>query len=142
MLELLFLVYCFYTALFIYFFFLFLFFFSFYHNKTHPVTNYKSIKNKMNKTREHRTKNFFNNKNNGKNNKKKKRKRKRDEITHSRSTPFSLWTEYQSILWSIGCDFFNNLSLLELVNCFSISLIFLIVIFKWSKFNSLVFLGL
>ena len=30
------------------------FFFSFYHNKIDPVTNYKAIKNKINKTRHHR----------------------------------------------------------------------------------------
>ena len=34
-----------------------LFFFSFCHNKIHPVTNYKAIKNKINKTRQH--KKFF-----------------------------------------------------------------------------------
>ena len=34
---------------------LFYFFFSFYHNKIHPVTNYKAIKNKINETRQHRT---------------------------------------------------------------------------------------
>ena len=39
------------------FFSLLLIFFSFYHNKIHPVTNYKAIKNKINKTRQHRT--FF-----------------------------------------------------------------------------------
>ena len=33
------------------FFSLLLIFFSFYHNKIHPVTNYKDIKNKINKTR-------------------------------------------------------------------------------------------
>ena len=34
-----------------------LLFSSFYHNKIHPVTNCKAIKNKINKTRQHRT--FF-----------------------------------------------------------------------------------
>ena len=32
-------------------------YFSLYHYKIHPVTNYKAIKNKINKTRQHRT--FF-----------------------------------------------------------------------------------
>ena len=73
---------------------------------------------------------------------KKKDKRKQDEITRSRPTPFSFWMEYQSIIWSMGCHFFNNLSLLELVNSFSISLIFLIVIIKLLKFNCLLFLVL
>ena len=48
--------------------------------------------------------------------KKRQKKRKRDEITHSRPSPFSFWTEYQSIIWSMGCHFFNNLSLFELVD--------------------------
>ena len=39
------------------FLFLFLFFFSIYHNKIHLVTNYKSVRNKIDKTRQHRT--FF-----------------------------------------------------------------------------------
>ena len=30
------------------------------HNKIHPVTNYKAIKNRINKTRQHRTSFFFN----------------------------------------------------------------------------------
>ena len=34
-----------------------LLFSSFYHNKIHPVTNGKAIKNEINKTRQHRT--FF-----------------------------------------------------------------------------------
>ena len=63
-------------------------------------------------------------------------------INHSRPLSFSLWKEYQSIMWSTGCHFFNNFSLLKLVNSFSNSLIFLIVIFKLSKFNCLVFLPL
>ena len=32
--------------------------FFFYHNKIHPLTNYKAIKNKSNKTRQHRTQNL------------------------------------------------------------------------------------
>ena len=40
---------------FFFFFFFNFFFFSFYHNKIHPVTNYKAIKNKINKTRQHKT---------------------------------------------------------------------------------------
>ena len=36
-----------------------IFFFSFHPNKIHPVTNYKAIKNKINKTRQHRAKKFF-----------------------------------------------------------------------------------
>ena len=40
-------------------FFLLLLFFSFYHCKIHPVTNYKAVKNKINKTRQHRTKFFL-----------------------------------------------------------------------------------
>ena len=40
------------------FYIFFYFLFSFYHNKMHPVPNYKAIKNKINKTRQHRT-NFF-----------------------------------------------------------------------------------
>ena len=54
----------------IFYFFFNFFFFSFYHNKIHPVTNYKAIKNKINKTRQHRTKIFFNNQNNNNNNNK------------------------------------------------------------------------
>ena len=34
-------------------------FFSLYHYKIHPVNNYKAIKNKMNKTRQDRTKKIF-----------------------------------------------------------------------------------
>ena len=127
-----------------FFFFLKKIFSSFFHNKIHPVTNYKAIKNKINKTRQHRTKNFFNKKTTTTTTTAKQWKRRRDEITCSCPSPllFSFWTEYQSVIWSIGCHFFNNLSLLELVNSFSISLIFLIVIFKLSKFNCLVFLAL
>ena len=59
-----------------------------------------------------------------------------------RPPPFSFRTEYQSMIWSIGCHFFNNLSFLELVNSFSIYFILLIVIFQLSKLNGLVFLSL
>ena len=113
--------------------------FSFYHNKIHWVTSYKDIKNKINKTRQHRTNKE---KQTNKQTNKTKPKRKQDEITRSRHPSFSFWTEYQSIIWSIECHFFNNLSLLELDNSFSIFLILLIVIFKLSKFNCLVFLAL
>ena len=34
------------------------FFFFLYHNKIHPLTNYKAIKNKSNRTRQHRTQNL------------------------------------------------------------------------------------
>ena len=50
----------------------FFFFLSFYHNKIHPVTNYKAIKNKINKTRQHKTI-FFNKQNNNNNNNNNKR---------------------------------------------------------------------
>ena len=40
-------------------FFIYLFFPPFYHNKIHPVTNYKAIKNKINKTRQQRTVSFI-----------------------------------------------------------------------------------
>ena len=35
-----------------------IFFFFSYHNKIHPLTNYKAIKNKSNKTRQQRTQNL------------------------------------------------------------------------------------
>ena len=38
------------------------FFSTFYHNKIHPLTNYKTIKNKINKTRQQWTKCFLTNK--------------------------------------------------------------------------------
>ena len=69
--------------------FLYFFFFSFHNNKIHPVTNYKAIKNKINKTRQHRTFFFQQTK------QQKKKTKKRDEITHSR--PLSLHFE-----WSIN----------------------------------------
>ena len=40
-------------------FFYLLIFYSFYHNEIHPLTNYKAIKNKTNKTSQHRIKNDF-----------------------------------------------------------------------------------
>ena len=61
----------------------FLIFFSFYYNKIHPVTNYKSINNKINKTRQRRTKKVLTNKT------EKTTERKQDEITCSRPLPFS-----------------------------------------------------
>ena len=135
-------------ANYIFFFFIF---FSFCHNKIHAVTNCKAIKNKIYKTRQHK-KFFLTNKTatrttkhahtHTNTKKKKEKKRKWDEITCSRPPAFSFQTEYQSIIWSIGQHFFNNLSLLELVNSFSVSLIFLIVIIKLLKFNCLVFLVL
>ena len=89
---------------------------------------------------------FFNKQNKNKNThtytQKKGKKRKRDEITRSCPFSFSFWTEYQSIIWLMGCHFFNNLSLFELVNSFSISLIFLIVVIKLLNVNCLVFLVL
>ena len=113
------------------------YFFSFYHNKIHRATNYIAIKDKTNKTRQHRT-------NKRKQNKTKKKNKKENEMKlhATRPPPFPFWTEYQSIIWSTGCHFFINLNLLELVNSFSISLIFLLVIFKLSKLNCLVFLAL
>ena len=48
---------------------------------------------------------------------------------------FSLWNEYRSIMWSIGCYFFNNFSLLKLVVSFPDFLFLLTVIFKLSKFK-------
>ena len=39
----------------LFFYFFYFFFLSFYHNKIHPVTYYKAIKNKINNTRQHRT---------------------------------------------------------------------------------------
>ena len=35
------------------------FFLSFYYNKIHPLTNYKAIKTKSNKTGQHRTQNLY-----------------------------------------------------------------------------------
>ena len=61
-------------------------FFSFYYNKIHSVTNYKSINNKINKTRQHRTKNVLTNKTTTTT---ATTKRKQDEITCSRPLPFS-----------------------------------------------------
>ena len=121
-----------------FFCFFLVFFFSFYHNKIHRVTNYIAIKNKIYKTRQHGT----NKQTNKKNNKKSNKKENKLKIHANRPPPFSFWTKYQSIIWSIRCHFFNNLSFLELVNSFSISLIFLIFIFKLSKLNCLVFLVL
>ena len=112
------------------------FFLSFYHNKIHPVTNYKAIKNKINKTRQHKTKIFLTIKTTT------TTTTKRDEITRPRTPSLFILNGYQSIIWSIGCHFFNNLGLLELVNSFFISLISFIVIFKLSKFNCLVFMAL
>ena len=123
-------------------------FLSFYHNKIHWVTNYKDTKNEINKTRQQRTKKQTNKQTNKQANKSKTKKNKQTTKKKTRwnytlpPPPFSFWTEYQSIIWSIGCRFLNNLSLLGLDNSFSISLILLIVIFKWSKFNCLVFLAL
>ena len=62
-------------------------FFSFYYNKIHSVTNYKSINNKINKTRQHRTKNVLTNKTTTTTTT--TTKRKQDEITCSRPLPFS-----------------------------------------------------
>ena len=62
-------------------------FFSFYYNKIHSVTNYKSINNKINKTRQHRTKNVLTNKTTT--TATTTTKRKQDEITCSRPLPFS-----------------------------------------------------
>ena len=56
-------------------------------------------------------------------------------------SPILLWIEYYSIMWLIGRRLFNNFSLLELVNSFSSSLIFLIVFFKLSKYSCFVFLA-
>ena len=65
------------------FFFFFLvkkLFFSFYYNKIHQVTNYTAIKNKINKTRQHRT-------NKRKQNKTKKRKKENKMKLHATRTP-------------------------------------------------------
>ena len=64
------------------------------------------------------------------------------KISNPALTSFSLWRKYQSIMWSIGRHFANKFSLLDPVNSFSSSLIFLIVFFKVSKVNCLVFLVL
>ena len=70
-----------------FFFFFFLvkkLFFSFYYNKIHQVTNYTAIKNKINKTRQHRT-------NKRKQNKIKKRKKEENKrkLHATRPPPFS-----------------------------------------------------
>ena len=64
------------------------------------------------------------------------------KISNPALTSFSLWKKYQSIMWLIGRHFTNKFSLLDPVNSFSSSLIFLIVFFKVSKVNCLVFLVL
>ena len=40
------------------------------------------------------------------------------KLEATRPPPFSFCTEFQSIVRSIGCNFFNNLSLSELVHSF------------------------
>ena len=97
--------------------------FSFYHKQIHPVTNYKAIKNKINKRRQHRTIFFLTKK----------------QWKNKTRWNYSLLPSRRPLARS---HFFNNFSLLELINSFSISLIFLIVILKLSKFNYLVFLAL
>ena len=117
-------------------------FFSSYHSKMHRVTKYIAVKNKINKARQYRTNKRKQNKIKKKNKKKKENEMKLHATRHTILFVLNRVSKYQSVILLIGCHFFNNLSLLELVNSFSISLIFLIVIFRLSKLSCLVFLAL
>ena len=76
-------------------------------------------------------------------NKKKKNKNKREmKLIAPGPLSFHLERNINQLCDQLGRHFFTNFSLLEIVNSFSSSLIFLIVIFKLSKFDCLVFLAL